>query len=97
MFLVDLHFTDMEKLTPELTAEHRGYLEGEYRSGSLLFGGRKAPRTGGIIISRHSCEQALRRLLDEDPFVKNGISTYSITEFVPVVASEKFSDLLLEP
>ncbi|WP_444930830.1 YciI family protein [Microbulbifer sp. SSSA002] len=94
VFLVDMHFKDMEKLTPELTAEHRLYLEEEYKSGSLLFGGRKNPRTGGVIVSRHNSEEALRRVLDEDPFIKSGVAVYSLIEFEPVMASEQFLHLL---
>ncbi|WHI47525.1 hypothetical protein [Microbulbifer sp. VAAF005] len=42
MFLVNLNFPDIKKLTPELMAEHVSYLEGHYKSGDLLFGGRKS-------------------------------------------------------
>ncbi|WP_413665499.1 YciI family protein [Microbulbifer sp. CNSA002] len=94
VFLVDMHFKDLEKLTPELTAKHRLYLEGEYKFGSLLFGGRKNPRTGGIIVSRHNTEEALQRVLDKDPFIESGVAVYSLIEFEPVMASEQFLHLL---
>ncbi|WP_444897576.1 YciI family protein [Microbulbifer sp. EKSA008] len=97
MFLVNLNFPDIKKLTPELMAEHVSYLEGHYKSGDLLFGGAKEPRTGAIIISRHPSEEVLRKVLEEDPFTKHGASTFTITEFVPVMASEEFSSLLKEP
>jgi uncharacterized protein YciI len=95
MFLVDMNFTDMKKITPELTIEHKNYLEGEYKSNKLMFGGRKNPRTGGILISCHESEQELKRLLSLDPFIRSGGVTYSITEFIPVMASEEYTNLII--
>ncbi|MEJ2763455.1 YciI family protein [Photobacterium sp. MCCC 1A19761] len=94
MFLVDMCFTDMAKITPELAAQHQRYLAKEYQSNNLLFGGRKVPRTGGILISQHECEQALRTILDADPFIQSGAVSYSITEFTPVMAAEAYAHLL---
>lgn len=51
MFLVDMTFTNMNKITPELTQQHKLYLEQEYKSNKLMFGGRKVPRTGSIVIT----------------------------------------------
>lgn len=94
MYLVDMHFTHIEKITPELTHAHRSYLEKAYQSGNLLFGGRKEPRTGGILLSRHNSLAALQQLLDSDPFIQKGVATYSVTEFSPVMASPEYSSLL---
>lgn len=94
MFLVDMTFTDVTKATPELTVQHRDYLAAEYANGNLMFGGRKEPRTGGILLSKHSSEQALRDVLNNDPFVKNGIVECVITTFEPVMAAEQYQHLL---
>lgn len=95
MFLVDFQFTDIERITPELTERHKTYLEKEYLSNKLMFGGRKVPRTGGIIISRHSNLEELEGVLNLDPFVQRGAATYSITEFLPVMASEEYQKVLV--
>lgn len=94
MFLVDMNFTNMEKITPELTGKHKNYLEKEYQKNKLMFGGRKVPRTGGILISMHSSEQELVQVLESDPFIKSGAASYSITEFTPVMASKGFANIL---
>ena len=62
MYLVDITFTDMEKITPELTDKHKNYLEQEYKLNKLMFGGRKVPRTGGILISQHASERELEQV-----------------------------------
>lgn len=94
MFLVDMNFNDMSKITPELTDLHRNYLAKEYKANNLMFGGRKEPRTGGIIISKHSNKGELVSLLESDPFVQAGAASYFITEFIPVMASEAYEAVL---
>jgi len=94
MFLVDMTFTDIEKVTVELTNQHKRYLEKEYKSGQLMFGGRKVPRTGGILISKHASEQALKQVLDLDPFINSGAVSYSITEFIPVMTAKDYESIL---
>lgn len=94
MFLVDMKFLDMDKITVELTQQHKAYLERQYQSNTLLFGGRKVPRTGGILLSQHATEQELRQVLDADPFIQSGAVSYSITEFIPVMASKDYTQIL---
>lgn len=94
MYLVDMSFTDMAKITPELTDKHKRYIEQEYKANKLMFGGRKVPRTGGILISQHASEQELKQVLNSDPFVKSGAVTYSITEFIPVMASKAYENVV---
>lgn len=43
MYLVDMQFIEMEKITAQLTEQHKAYLEQEYKNGKLMFGGRKSP------------------------------------------------------
>ena len=94
MFLVDMNFIDMEKITAKLTDQHRAYMQQQYQANKFMLGGRKVPRTGGIIISMHDNEQALRLVLEADPFIKSGAVSYSITEFVPVMASQEYQHIL---
>jgi len=96
MFLVDMTFVNTDKLTPELTAQHRDYLSQHYLSNDLMFGGRKEPRTGGILISKHDDEHQLIQMLNSDPFIVNGVATYTITAFTPVMASNRYQELLQE-
>jgi uncharacterized protein YciI len=94
MYLVDMSFTDMTKITPELTNKHKLYLEKEYKTNNLMFGGRKVPRTGGILISQHANKHELKQVLNSDPFVKSGAVSYSITEFIPVMASKAYENII---
>ena len=60
----------------------------------MMFGGRKVPRTGGILISQHDSERELKQVLNSDPFVKSGAVTYAITEFIPVMVSKAYENIL---
>jgi len=95
MYLVDMNFVDMAKITPELTDKHKSYLEQEYKSNKLVFGGRKVPRTGGILISQHASEKELKDVLNSDPFVISGAVDYTITEFIPVMAAKAYANMLV--
>ncbi|WP_448569906.1 YciI family protein [Thalassotalea ganghwensis] len=95
MFLVNMTFVDVDKITPELTNAHRDYLAKQYQQNKLMFGGRKVPRTGGILISQHESRHALEHVLQADPFVNSGAVNYTITEFVPVMASEQYQSLIV--
>jgi len=95
MYLVDMNFTDINKITPELTKQHKDYISQQYESHLLMFGGRKVPRTGGILISKHPTKTELVDVLESDPFIKSGAASYAITEFVPVMASEKYADIVV--
>lgn len=94
MFLVDMTFDAIEKITPDLTAQHRQYLEQQYQSNQLMFGGRKVPRTGGILISLHPSKEELTRVLNLDPFIQSGAVSYTITEFIPVMAAQAYMHLV---
>lgn len=94
MYLVDLNFIDMNKITPALTNRHRQHLENEYKSSLLMFGGRKVPRTGGVLISAHPTKEALIDVLESDPFIVSGAASYVITEFDPVMASERYKEII---
>lgn len=94
MFLVDMQFTDLEKITPELTDAHRAYLAAQYQNNRLMFGGRKVPRTGGILLSLHQDKAELVAMLAADPFMQSGAVSYSITEFVPVMAAPNYAEML---
>ena len=96
MFLVNITFINIDKITPELTAQHRSQIEKEYLKNKLMFGGRKVPRTGGILISKHSSQKELETVMNNDPFILSGAVSYDIIEFIPVMASEEYKQILLE-
>lgn len=94
MFLIDIVFQDIEQITPELTLAHRQYLVPHYENQTLLFGGRKIPRTGGIILAQHLDQDQIHTLMNQDPLIAGGHASYTITEFQAVMAAHDYRGLL---
>lgn len=94
MFLIDITFNNVENISAELTQAHRNYLQRFYDEQILLFGGRKVPRTGGIMLAQGIDKTRLHSLMDEDPLIAKGYASYTIIEFHPVMAGLEYRTLL---
>ncbi len=42
----------------------------------------------------HSNESELQSVLESDPLIQSGAVTYSITEFIPVMASQAYENVI---
>ncbi len=94
MFIINLTYkTELEKVD-QFLAEHVEYLNQQYESGHFLASGRKIPRTGGIILSNVSSKTQLEKIISADPFRKNDLADYEITEFVPSKTSKALEFLI---
>ena len=83
MFVVSVIYTcDLSEIDNHL-ATHIEYLDQQYKNGIFLVSGRKAPRTGGVILARSESLEALEVTISADPFKINGLAEYEITEFIP--------------
>ncbi len=94
MFLVDMQFLRPLDEIDQHIAAHREYLAQQYANGQLLLGGRKVPRTGGILLSRHASLSEVRAVFDADPLVQIGAASYSVIEFQPVMMQEELRPLI---
>lgn len=83
MFIISLtYLCDLAKVEEHLTA-HRQYLDHLNAQGKLLLSGAKKPRDGGIILAHHVTREELDELLTQDPFYRQGVARYEVTEFTP--------------
>ncbi|WP_372751995.1 YciI family protein [Labilibaculum sp.] len=94
MFIISLTYkVPMERVEVELN-NHVEYLKEQYALGNFQASGRKVPRTGGVILSQLKDKKQLEKILAQDPFHKNELADYSITEFIPSMTSKELSCLL---
>ncbi|MCW8335889.1 GTP cyclohydrolase [Vibrio sp. SCSIO 43135] len=94
MFIVSLTYQVPLEQVDAFIAEHVEYLDEQYAKGHFILSGRKEPRTGGIIISTVRDRNKLNEVLAQDPFHREGLASYEVTEMVPTKASERLGFLV---
>ena len=94
LFIVELTYKKDLSMVDAHLEEHITFLEKYYANGTFIFSGRKNPRNGGVILCHASSLQNVEKLLQDDPFFKNDIADYDITEFMPTKYSEDFRQVL---
>ncbi|MDG2958531.1 YciI family protein [Exercitatus varius] len=83
MFIASLNYIrPLDKIEQYLEA-HRAFLDKYYQRGVFLMSGRKEPRTGGIILIHAANLDEVNRIIGEDPFNREKVAEYTITEFLP--------------
>jgi len=90
MFLLISRYLKPLDEVDRFLVEHRAFLDRHYDSGLLIVSGSQDPRTGGVIVTADAPRAAIDRLLAEDPFVREGISSYEIIEFTPSKRAQGF-------
>ncbi len=93
MFLIDLSFTAPLDIVDQHVAAHRQYLAGFYEQGVLLLGGRKTPRTGGLILARLGTRAEVEQLFNADPLIQAKVASYTVIEFEPVMFAKEMAHL----
>ena len=75
---------------------HVRFLDEHYKKNLFLCSGRKIPRTGGIILCTASDRNEAEKIIEKDPFYKEGIAKYEIIEFIPSKSTEAFNNAVSE-
>jgi len=91
MFIITLTYLKPAEEIDALLAAHRAYLHEQYENGMFLISGRMVPRTGGVILAVADSRADIEAVIELDPFKEAGVASYQITEFVPTMAAEIFS------
>lgn len=94
MFIINLTYkTELKKIDQYLN-EHIKFLDEQYKLGHFIASGRKIPRTGGIILSNVESKSDLEKIIESDPFMKNKLADYVLTEFEPSKTCDELKFLL---
>lgn len=97
MYIVILTYTKPPENIDRFLDEHVNFLDRHYASGLFLASGRRAPRTGGIILAANCSMEILLAALGEDPFKREGLADYEIIEFEPSKTQDGFESLFNTP
>lgn len=81
MYVIDLHYLASLEHVDNALDRHRDYLQRQFDAGVFVAAGPKVPRDGGVILAMRIDRDALEAILQTDPFVTEGLATYTVTEF----------------
>jgi uncharacterized protein YciI len=73
-----------------LLADHRKFLDDQYKQSKFIFSGPQNPRIGGLILANVALEEA-RAIMNKDPFTIHGAAEYNFIEFTPGKYDERFA------
>ncbi len=91
MFIVSLSYKKDISEVEKFIEPHIHFLDKYYVDKKFIFSGRKNPRTGGVILVRNMDKETLTDIIKQDPFYKNAIADYEITEVIPTKYDEDFA------
>jgi uncharacterized protein YciI len=94
LFLILLKYKKPLGEVDRLLGEHNTYLDRQYARGRFLVSGRREPRHGGVIVARAPSLSDIEATVAEDPFVREGIATYELIQFVPSRSAPDLETLL---
>ncbi|BFM13099.1 YciI family protein [Simiduia litorea] len=94
MFIISLTYIKPLEVVDQFISAHSEYLNEQYRLGHFQLSGRKEPRTGGVIIATVESRGVLENILAQDPFYREKVASYDVTEFVPSRSSEALAFLV---
>ena len=82
LFVVDITYTrPLDEIDGHVEG-HMAFIREQYAKGIFIVSGPKVPREGGVILAKMESRSELDALLDQDPFKKEGVAKYTVTEFV---------------
>lgn len=93
MFIILLDYIVPLEQVDGFLEEHVCFLKKQYEKKVFIASGRKIPRTGGVILAKAKNEKEINAIIEQDPFFKNRIATYSVTEFLPSMTLPEFNGL----
>ncbi|MCG8493720.1 MAG: hypothetical protein MI743_19025 [Sneathiellales bacterium] len=93
MHVVFLEFAENKAMAKDFMAGHVAWLKKGFQEEKFLLSGSLEEGRGGAILAKDMPKSEIENIINEDPFVKEGIVKATITEFSPGIADERLSFL----
>ncbi|AWF80093.1 GTP cyclohydrolase [Microbulbifer sp. A4B17] len=94
MFIVSLTYIKPPEEVDKFNLEHVEFLNKYYELGYFQLSGRKEPRTGGVILVTIDSRAVLDQILKQDPFYREGLANYEVTQILPTKSSQELEFLI---
>jgi uncharacterized protein YciI len=93
VFVLSLNYTAPLSEVDRVREEHMAWIGEQYAAGRFVASGPKVPRTGGLILARGVTAEEIATIVASDPFTREGVAEYEVTEFVATTVAEDVADL----
>ncbi|MEV4256268.1 YciI family protein [Spirillospora sp. NPDC049652] len=99
LHVLRLTYTASEAEAAPHVPGHVAFLDRHHAAGTFLLSGQTVPtENGGVILAAGGLDaDAVRRLTEEDPFVRAGVGRYDITTVDPARVHTALERLLAQP
>lgn len=93
MFIVLLRFAANKSKAPDFMAGHMAWLKRGFEDGVFLLAGSITPNAGGGILAIEGSLEAMKKRVEEDPFVEEDIVHSEIIEISPSKIDDRLKSL----
>jgi len=90
MFVILLKFSTHKAKAGQFMERHNAWLRDGFEKGVFLLSGSIQPKAGGAVLAHNATPEQIQAILNEDPFVSEGVVT---AEIVEISASKSIPDL----
>jgi len=90
MVIITSRYVKPLEVIDSLLADHRKFLDDQYKQSKFIFSGPQIPRVGGLILANVGIDEA-RAIMKKDPFTIHGAAEYNFIEFTPGKYDERFA------
>jgi uncharacterized protein YciI len=90
MVIITSKYVKPLDIIDSLLADHRKFLDDQYKQAKFIFSGPQNPRVGGLILANVGIDEA-RAIMNKDPFTIHGAAEYNFIEFTPGKYDERFA------
>jgi uncharacterized protein YciI len=93
MFVLSLTYILPLTEVDRVREAHMAWVAEQYAAGWFLASGAKVPRTGGVILARAMDRERLDAIVASDPFTREGVAEYEVTEFLATTVADDVAAL----
>lgn len=79
-FIIEGIVTNPEKMNEDIMQAHQTYTQSAMDKGKVLFSSLKGDMSASVTVMKEESEEAVWSFYKKEPFFKNGILTYQISE-----------------
>ena len=87
-FILSLTYTAPIEAVDALLNDHLAWIEENRKAGHLVAGGRKVPRTGGVLLAVGEHRADIEAIAQTDPFITGKVATVEVIEWHPTFTDE---------